>query len=63
MPYDLKLRDVNRRFFVWAQRLLRQEGKGFLHRIVTGGEKSIHCTGFARNDLGLLLVSWSSLPI
>ena len=50
MPYELKPRDVERRFvtftafFVVLSRLLlqRQKRKGFLHRIVTGDEKCIH---------------------
>ena len=42
VPYDLKLRDVERRFFACEQLLQRQKRKGFLHRIVTDSEKSIH---------------------
>lgn len=37
--YDLKPRDVKRRFFACEQLLQRQKRKGFLHRIVTGDEK------------------------
>lgn len=41
VPYDLKPRDVERRFFTCEQLLQRQKRKGFLHRIVTGDEKWI----------------------
>lgn len=41
MPYELKLRDVERRFFTCEQLLQRHKRKGFLHRIVTGDEKWI----------------------
>ncbi|GJQ85523.1 hypothetical protein Trydic_g10824 [Trypoxylus dichotomus] len=42
VPYDLKPRDVERRFCACEQLLQRQKRKGFLHRIVTGDEKGIH---------------------
>ena len=42
VPYDLKPRDVERRFFACEQLLQRQKRKRFLHRIVTGDEKWIH---------------------
>ena len=42
VPYELKPRDVERRFFTCEQLLQRQKRKGFLHRIVTGDEKWIH---------------------
>jgi len=42
VPYELKPRDIERRFFVSEQLLNRQKRKGFLHRIVTGDEKWIH---------------------
>ena len=42
VPYELKLRDVERRFCMCEQLLQRQKRKGFLHRIVTGDEKWIH---------------------
>ena len=41
-PYDLKPRNIERRFFACEQLLQRQKRKGFLHRIVTGDEKWIH---------------------
>jgi len=41
VPYELKPRDVERRFFTCEQLIQRQQRKGFLHRIVTGGEKWI----------------------
>ena len=41
VPYELKLRDVERRFFTCEQLLHRHKRKGFLHRIVTGDEKWI----------------------
>ena len=41
MPYELKPRDVERRFFTCEQLIQRQQKKGFLHRIVTGDEKWI----------------------
>ncbi|GFT45893.1 mariner Mos1 transposase [Trichonephila clavipes] len=43
VPYDLKPRDVERRLFACEQLLARQRRKGFLHRIVTGGEKWVRC--------------------
>lgn len=42
VPYELKPRDVERRFCMCEQLLQRQRRKGFLHRIVTGDEKWIH---------------------
>ena len=42
VPYELKPRDVERRFFACEQLLQRQKRKGFSHRIVTGDEKWIH---------------------
>nr|QXJ78550.1 putative DD34D transposase [Kaburagia rhusicola] len=42
VPYDLKPRDAERRFFACEQLLQRQNRKGFLHRIVTGDEKWVH---------------------
>lgn len=42
VPYELKPRDVERRFFTCEQLLERQKRKGFLHRIVTGDKKWIH---------------------
>ena len=42
VPYDLKPRDVERRFFDCEQLLQRQKRKGFLHCIVTGNKKWIH---------------------
>jgi len=41
VSYELKLGDVERRFFTCEQLIQRQQRKGFLHRIVTGDEKSI----------------------
>ncbi|EGI68867.1 Mariner Mos1 transposase [Acromyrmex echinatior] len=39
--YELKSRDVERRFFTCEQLIQRQQRKVFLHRIVTGDEKWI----------------------
>ena len=39
VPYDLKPRDVEHRFFACEQLLQRQKREGFLQRIVTGDEK------------------------
>ncbi|GFW15325.1 mariner Mos1 transposase [Trichonephila clavipes] len=41
VPYELKLRDVERRLFACKQLFARQRGKGFQHRIVTGDEKRV----------------------
>jgi len=41
VPYELKLRDVERRFFTCEQLIQRQQRKGFLHRIMIGDEKWI----------------------
>jgi len=42
VPYELKPRNVERRFFICEMLLARHKRKGFLHRIVTGHEKWIH---------------------
>ncbi|GBP39871.1 Mariner Mos1 transposase [Eumeta japonica] len=42
VPYESKLRDIERRFLTCELLLERQIRKGFLHRIVTGDEKWIH---------------------
>ena len=39
--YELKSKDVERRFFTCEQLIQRQQRKGFLHRIMTGDEKWI----------------------
>ena len=36
MPYELKSKDAERRFFTCEQQIERQQRKDFLHRIVTG---------------------------
>jgi len=41
VPYELKPRDVERRFFICEQLIRKQQRKGFLHRIVTEDEKWI----------------------
>jgi len=41
VPYELKPRDVERRFFTCEQLIQRQQKKGFLHRIMTEDEKWI----------------------
>ena len=41
-PYELKPRDVERRFVTCELLLQRQKSKNFLHRIVAGDEKWIH---------------------
>jgi len=41
VPYELKPRGVERRFFTCEQLIQRQQRKGFLHWIVTGDEKWI----------------------
>ncbi|GBP89753.1 Mariner Mos1 transposase [Eumeta japonica] len=42
VPYELKPRDIERRFPRCELLLQRQKSKGFLLRIVTGDEKWIH---------------------
>jgi len=39
VPYELKPRNVERRFFTCEMLFARHKRKGFLHRIVTGDEK------------------------
>jgi len=39
IPYELKPRNVERRFFTCEMLLVRHKRKDFLHRIVTGDEK------------------------
>jgi len=41
VPYELKPRNVERRFFTCEQLIQKQQRKGVLHRIVTGDEKWI----------------------
>lgn len=41
VPYELKPRDIERRYLMCELLLERQKRKGFLHRIVTGDEKWI----------------------
>jgi len=42
VPYELKLRNIELRFFTCEMLLARHKRKGFLHRIVTDDEKWIH---------------------
>lgn len=42
VPYELKPRDVERRFCMSEMHLERYKKKSFLHRIITGDEKWIH---------------------
>ncbi|KAG5321876.1 MOS1T transposase, partial [Pseudoatta argentina] len=42
VPYELKRRNVERRFSICEMLLVRHKQKGFLHRTVTGDEKWIH---------------------
>lgn len=42
VPYELKPRDVERRFLMCELLLQRHKRKGFLHRIITGDEKWIY---------------------
>ena len=55
VPYDLKPRDVERRFFAYEQLLQRQKRKGFLHRVVTGDGKWIHYSNPKRRKSSGLL--------
>jgi len=41
VSYELKPRDIERRFFTCEQLIQRQQRKGFLHRIVTEDKKWI----------------------
>ena len=42
VSYELKPRNIKRRFFTCEMLLARHKRKGFLHRIVIGDEKWIH---------------------
>ena len=42
VPHELKPRDIERRFFACEQLPLRQNWKGFLHRIMIGDKKWVH---------------------
>ena len=42
VPYEMKRRDIERRFSMSQILLERYEMKSFLHRIITGNEKLIH---------------------
>ena len=46
VPYELKPRDVERRFFGCEHLLQRQNRKGFLHHIVNSDEKLVHHDNF-----------------
>ena len=59
LPYELKPRDVERRFFTCEQLIQRQQRKGFLHRIVNGDEKGYSTTTPRRKNTTL---SGQSLP-
>lgn len=48
VPYELKPRDLERRFCACEQLLQRHKRKGFLHRIVTGDEKWIQYSNSKR---------------
>ncbi|KAG5308927.1 MOS1T transposase, partial [Pseudoatta argentina] len=54
VPYELKPRDVERRFGTCELLLQRQKRKGFLHRIVTGDEKWIHYPWLEASSLYLV---------
>jgi len=51
VPYELKLRDVERQFCISEMLLERYKRKSFLHRIVTGDEKSITTTPSAESHM------------
>ena len=53
VPYELKPRDVERRFVTCELLLQQQKSKGFLHRIVTGDEKWIHYDNPKRRKSGV----------
>ena len=53
VSYELKPRNVERRLFACEQLLERQRQKGFLHRIVTGNEKWVHCDPKRRKSWGI----------
>lgn len=57
VPYELKPRDVERRFLMCEFLLQRQKRKGFLHRIVTGDEKRIHYDNPKRKNRGVCRVT------
>jgi len=57
VPYELKPRNVERRFFTCEMLLARHKRKGFLHRIVTGDEKWIHYDNLKKRK------SWGSLAM
>ena len=48
VPYELKVKNAECRFFTCEQLLQRQNWKAFLHRIVTGDEKWIHYDNIKR---------------
>lgn len=51
VPYELKPRDVEWHFFAYEQLLESQKRKGFLHCIVTGGEKLVRYDNSKRRKL------------
>ncbi|KAG5322113.1 MOS1T transposase, partial [Pseudoatta argentina] len=55
VPYELKPRNVERRFSICEMLLVRHKRKDFLHRIVTGDEKWIHYNNPKKRK------SWGSL--
>jgi len=59
-PYELKPRDIERRFFTWKQLIQRQQRKGFLHR--TGDEKWYSTTTPRRKNITLSPVNRCHRP-
>ena len=68
MPYELKPRDIERRFFTCEQLIQRQQRKSFLHRIMIGDEKWIFYDNlkkkkyYAKPGQSLPLTSTSKRP-
>ncbi|KYM77898.1 Malate dehydrogenase, mitochondrial [Atta colombica] len=56
VSYELKSKDVERRFFICEQLIQRQQRKGFLHRIVTGDKKWIFYGNLKKK------LKWDVLP-
>lgn len=50
VSYELKLRDIERRFFAFEQLHQRQKGKGFVHCIPTGGRRWIQYSNPKRTE-------------
>ena len=63
VPYELKLRDIERRKTICEILLARQQRKGFLHRIVTGDEKWFYFDNLKRRKIICHIQAYQAIDI